>query len=82
MVGSPTSVHVLKLVVAELGSELAPILSLEMAVRDVQANRRKHATRKPVKVRNFVPQLCFSLCACCVCVSVSVFQKCCNVRTW
>jgi len=38
-------------VVVGFGSELAPILSLEMAASDVQANRSKHATRKPATFR-------------------------------
>ena len=50
MAAFPPSANALKRVVAGLGSELAPILSLEMAVSDVQANRSKHATRKPVTV--------------------------------
>ena len=50
MAGFPPSANALKRVVAGLGSELAPILSLEMVVSDVQANRSKHVTRKPVTV--------------------------------
>ena len=55
MVALPPSAYALKRAVAEFGPELAPILSLEMAAEDVQATRRKHATRKPVQVcrRNF-----------------------------
>jgi len=55
MVALPPSAYALKRVVAGFGPELAPILSLEMAAEDVQATRRKHATRKPVQVcrRNF-----------------------------
>ena len=45
------SAHALKRVVAGLGPELAPILRLEMAAWDVQATRGKHATHKPVTVR-------------------------------
>ena len=61
------SAHALKRVVAGLGSELAAILSLAMAAGDVWASRRKHATRKPVKVRSFMSKLsfchfCLSLC--------------------
>ena len=44
-----------------LGSELAPILSLEMAAGDVQAHRSKHVTLKPVTVQNFMLKLSFSL---------------------
>ena len=51
------SAHALKRAVAGFGPELAPILSLEMAVEDVQATRRKHATRKPVKVRHFASEI-------------------------
>ena len=47
----PPSVHAPKRVVAGFGPGRAPILSLEMAAGDVKARRRKHATRKPVKVR-------------------------------
>ena len=61
MVDFPPSAHALKRVVVGLESELAPILSLEMAAGDVQAHHRKHATRKPVKVEAFVSELCFSL---------------------
>ena len=55
MVALPPSAYALKRAVAGFGPELAPILSLEMAAEDVQATRRKHATRKPVQVcrRNF-----------------------------
>ena len=56
------SAHALKRVVAGLGSELAPILSLEMAAGDVQATRRKHVTRKPVTVEAklaCMSKLCF-----------------------
>ena len=49
MVALPPSAYALKRAVAGFGPELAPILSLEMAVEDVQATRRKHATRKPVQ---------------------------------
>ena len=51
------SAHALKRVVAGLGSELAPILSLEMAASGVQANHSKHATRKPVTVGTFVTKV-------------------------
>ena len=44
------SVHAPKRVVAGSREELAPILSLEMAVTDVWACRSKRATRKPVTV--------------------------------
>ena len=54
MAGSRPSADALKRVVVGLGSEPAPILSLNMAARDVWASRRKHATRKPVKVRNYM----------------------------
>ena len=54
MAGFPPSARALKRVVAGFRSELAPILSLEMAASDVQANHSKHATRKPVTVRTFV----------------------------
>ena len=57
MAGFLPSADALKRVVAGLGSELAPILSLEMAAGDVQAYRKKHAIRKPVTVRNFMPKL-------------------------
>ena len=50
MAGSLRSAHAPKRVVAGLGPEPAPILSLEMAAWDVQATRGKHATRKPVTV--------------------------------
>ena len=53
------SAHALKRVVAGLGSELAPILSLEMAAGDVQATLRKHVTRKPVTVETCMSKLCF-----------------------
>ena len=53
MAGFRPSADALKRVVAELGSELALIPSLKMAAGDVQAHRRKHATRKPAKVRNY-----------------------------
>ena len=66
------SAHALKRVVAGLGSELAPILSLEMAARDVSAHRRKHATRKPVQVRNAVSNLCF--CVFCFFVVLVCFE--------
>ena len=52
MAASLPSVHALKRVVVGLGSERALILSLEMAVKDVWASRRKHATHKPVQVQN------------------------------
>ena len=64
------SAHALKRVVAGLGSELAPILSLEMAAEDVLAHRRKHATRKPVKVETFVSELCFYYCFLSLCETV------------
>ena len=51
------SAHALKHVVAGLGSELAPTLSLEMAAGDVQAHRKKHVTRKSVQVHNAVSNL-------------------------
>ena len=54
MAGFPPSADALKRVVAGLGSELAPILSLEMAAGDVSAYRRKHVIRKPVTVENFM----------------------------
>ena len=72
MAGFRPSVHALKRVVAALGSELAPILSLEMAARDVSAHRRKHATRKPVQVRNAVSNLCF--CVFCFFVVLVCFE--------
>ena len=68
------SVDALKRVVVGLGSELAPILSLEMAARDVWASRRKHATRKPVQVQKFgcfQTLLHFSVFF--LCVGISVF---------
>ena len=68
MVALPPSAYALKRAVAGFGPELAPILSLEMAAEDVQATRRKHATRKPVQVcrRNFrVRALSLSLSLCC-----------------
>ena len=55
------SADALKRVVAGLGSELAPTLSLNMAARDVWAYRSKHATRKPVTVRNFMCKPLFVL---------------------
>ena len=61
MADFPPSAHVLKRVVVGLGSELAPILSLEMEARDVLASHTKHATRKPVKVQSFVNKLCLRL---------------------
>ena len=54
MAAFPPSADALKRVVAGLESELVPILSLEMAAEDVWASRRKHATRKLVKVQTFV----------------------------
>ena len=63
MAGLLRSAHAPKRVVAALGPEPAPILSLEMAAWDVQATRGKHATRKPVTVgkETFVAKL-FSFC--------------------
>ena len=55
MAGLPSSAHALKHAAAGVGSELALILSLEMAVGNVQAHRRKRATRKPVQVQNLCP---------------------------
>ena len=75
MADFPSSVHAQKRVVAGLRSELARILSLNMAAGDVQAYHRKHATRKPVKVRNVVTSAVFSslfLFEAFVSVSVSV----------
>ena len=59
MAGFPPSVNALKRVVVGFGSELAPILSLEMAASDVQANRSKHAIHKPAMVGTFVTKLSF-----------------------
>ena len=50
MVAFPPSATAPKRVVVGFGPELAPILSLEMVAEDVKARRRKHATRKLVKV--------------------------------
>ena len=55
MAGFLPSALALKRVVVGLGSELAPILSLEMAAGDVWVSRSKHATRKPVKVHISCP---------------------------
>ena len=68
------SAHALKRVVAGLGPELAPILRLEMAAWDVQATRGKHATHKPVTVREetFLSKLSF--CVLCSICDVSVFK--------
>ena len=57
MAGFLPSADALKRVAVGLGSELARILSRNMAAGDVQAYRRKHATRKPVMVRNFMSKL-------------------------
>ena len=59
MAAFPFSVRAQKRVVVELESELVPILSLEMAAKDVSASRWTHATRKPVQVQSFVPKLRF-----------------------
>ena len=48
------SAHALKRAVAAFGQERVPILCLNMAAGDVWGTRRKHATRKPVKVRHCV----------------------------
>ena len=85
MVALPPSAYALKRAVAEFGPELAPILSLEMAAEDVQATRRKHATRKPVQVcrRNFrvrAISLSLSLSLCCDRgLSLSLSQTCLEV---
>ena len=78
MAAFPRSAHALKRVVVGLESELAPILSLGMAARDVQATRRKHATRKPVKVRHFVSKLFLSFFL----LSVSVLVCLDGVHSW
>ena len=59
MVAFLPSAHALKLVVAALGSELAPILSLKMAAGIVWVSRRKNVTRKPVQVQTPAPKLSF-----------------------
>jgi len=48
------SAHAPKRAVAAFGQERVPILCLNMAAGDVRGTRRKHATRKPVKVRHCV----------------------------
>ena len=76
MAGFPHSVDALKRAVVGLESELAPILSLEMAAGDAKASRSRHATRKPVKVQNSILNLCFCRCLFSIssfAVSVSVF---------
>ena len=54
MAAFPPLAHAPKRVVAAFGEELVPILRLNMAAKHVQATWRKHATRKPVKVRHLV----------------------------
>ena len=54
MEATPPSDHALKRAVAAFGEELAPTLRLNMAARHVRVDRRKYATRKLVKVQNFV----------------------------
>ena len=73
MAASPPSIDAQKRVVAGFREELALILSLEMAAKDVQACRSKHATRKPVTVETFVSKLCLLLCMCDVDVN-NVFE--------
>jgi len=74
------SAHALKRVVAASGEELVPILRLNMAAGDVLATWRKRATRKPVKVQNFLSNLSFCLSFCLICSfcvsSVGVFPRC------
>ena len=71
MAGFPASADALKRVVAGLRSELAPILSLEMAAEHVWASPSRRATRKRVKVQ--IP------CSSCVCVFVYEFSSGVNV---
>ena len=72
MAAFPSSAHALKHVVAGIGSELALILSLEMAAGDVLEHRRKHATRKPVQVQISLPSCVYAFPSS-LCVSDSVF---------
>ena len=60
MAAFPLSAHALKRAVAAFGEELVPILRLNMAAGHVQVDRRKHAARKPVKVRHFVTSNTYS----------------------
>ena len=62
--------------VAGLGPELAPILRLEMAAWDVMATRGKHATHKPVTVREKLScrSSLSAFCVLCSICDVSVFK--------
>ena len=53
MAGFLPSAHAPKRAVAGFEEGRAPILRLNMVAGDVVATYRKHATRKPVKVRHF-----------------------------
>ena len=76
MAAFPPSVHAPKRVVAGFREGLALIPSLEMAATDVEACRRKHATRKPVTVETFVSnKLCLFLC---VMLTLTCLNICCN----
>ena len=55
------SAHAPKRAVVAFGEELAPILRLNTAAGHVQVTWRKHATRKPVKVRHFASENPFFL---------------------
>ena len=58
------SVNAPKRAVAAFGEEIAPILRLNMAAGHAQATWKKHATRKPVKVRTLLSNLSFYLSFC------------------